>query len=109
MTTVFASIQEKLIPFENLFYTWLVRVFLAATIAGVAWIDDAPPLELAAYAISIYTALRILMHFGEFMTAAPFGNRILQAISAVSAVLLLTLAFPSIAIFTRVIAEFITL
>jgi hypothetical protein len=36
--------NESIVAFENLFFTWLVRVMAAAVLVGSAWIDDAPPL-----------------------------------------------------------------
>ena len=43
-----SSLQERLAPAEEIFFTWLVRVMVAAVLVGSAWIDDAPPLEIAA-------------------------------------------------------------
>ena len=46
MQPALSSLQNRLIPAEEIFFAWLMRVFAAATLVGSAWIDDAPPLEL---------------------------------------------------------------
>ena len=37
------ALHDRLAPAEEIFFTWLMRVFAAATLVGSAWIDDAPP------------------------------------------------------------------
>ncbi len=37
--------QNKLVTAEDLFFTWLLRVIVAAILVGSARIDDAPPLN----------------------------------------------------------------
>ena len=39
------ALQDRLAPAEGIFFTWLTRVFIAATLVGSGWIDDAPPLR----------------------------------------------------------------
>ena len=80
-------------PAEEIFFTWLTRVFVAATLVGSAWIDDAPPLEIAATLIGIYVAVRVATQFDRLATAAPFQNRALQMIFAVGALMVLGLSF----------------
>ena len=40
--------NESIVTFEKIFFTWLVRVMAAAVLVGSAWIDDAPPLAIGA-------------------------------------------------------------
>ena len=87
------ALQDRLAPAEEIFFTWLTRVFVAATLVGSAWIDDAPPLEIAATLIGIYVAVRVATQFDRLATAAPFQNRALQMIFAVGALMVLGLSF----------------
>ena len=87
------ALQDRLAPAEEIFFTWLTRVFIAATLVGSAWIDDAPPLEIAAMLIAIYVAVRVVTQFGALADAAPFQNRALRAIFALGAVMVLGLSF----------------
>ena len=48
-----------------------MRVFAAATLVGSAWIDDAPPLELAAAIITIWVAIRVATQFGGWPPPLP--------------------------------------
>ena len=93
MPRALSSLQNRLAPAEEIFFTWLMRVFAAGTLVGSAWIDDAPPLELAAMVIAIYIAIRVVMQFGRLAAAAPFENRPLRVIFAVGALVLLGLSF----------------
>ena len=38
--------KNRLALAEKIFFTWLVRVMVAAVLVGSAWIDDAPPLGI---------------------------------------------------------------
>ena len=87
------SLQDRLASAEEIFFTWLTRVFAAATLVGSAWIDDAPPLELGAMVIAIYVAVRVATQFGSLAAAAPFERQPLRVIFAVGALVLLGLAF----------------
>lgn len=98
------SLQKRLAPAEEIFFTWLIRIFAVAILAGTAWIDDAPPLELAAVIISSYVGIRVLSQFGPLMVAAPFNNPVLKTLFALVALVLLSLAFPVIAIFSYQLA-----
>ena len=86
-------------PAEEIFFTWLLRVFAAAALVGSAWIDDAPPLEIGALIIAIYVAVRVVTQFGSLAAAAPFENRALKTTFAVGALVLLGLSFLVVAIF----------
>ena len=97
MQQALSSLQDRLIPAEELFFAWLMRVFVAATLVGSAWIDDAPPLEIAARIIALYVAVRVATQFGNFAAAAPFESRPLRIIFAGGALVLLGLAFLVIA------------
>ena len=97
MQQALSALQDRLIPAEEIFFAWLMRVFVAATLVGSAWIDDAPPLELAAMIIALYVAARVATQFGNFAAAAPFENRPLRMTFAVGALVLLGLAFLVIA------------
>lgn len=87
------ALQDRLAPAEEIFFTWLTRVFVAATLAGSAWIDDAPPLEIAATLIAVYVAVRVATQFGPLAAAAPFRHRVLRAIFAAGALMVLGLSF----------------
>ena len=87
------ALHDRLAPAEEIFFTWLTRVFAAAILVGSAWIDDAPPLELAAAIITIWVAVRVVTQFGRLAAAAPFQNRALQVTFAVGALGLLALSF----------------
>ena len=91
-------LEQKLEPVEDLFFKWLLRVVVTATLVGSAWIDDAPPLDLAAMLLAIYLALRILMQSGKLFAAAPFDNRALKALVAVILLGVLSLSFITIEI-----------
>lgn len=93
MQQALSSLHDRLAPAEEIFFTWLTRVFAAATLVGSAWIDDAPPLGLAAAVITIYVAVRVVTQFGRLAAAAPFANRPAQVTFAVGALALLALSF----------------
>lgn len=97
MQQALSALQDRLIPAEEIFFAWLMRVFVAATLVGSAWIDDAPPLEIAAMVIALYVAIRVATQFGNLVTVAPFENRPLRMIFAGGALVLLGLAFLVIA------------
>lgn len=105
MTSTPSSPQDRLAPFEEIFFTWLARVIVAAALVGCAWIDDAPPLELAARVIAIYVAIRVVTQFGALFSSAPSDNRVLKAVFATVAILLLGLSFPSVVIFVELVSE----
>lgn len=98
------SLQDRLFPAEEIFFAWLMRVFVAATLVGSAWIDDAPPLDLAAMIIAMYVAVRVAAQFGNFAAAAPFESRPLRMIFAVGALVLLGLAFLVVVTFVERLA-----
>ena len=93
MQQALGSLHDRLAPAEEIFFTWLMRVFAAGTLVGSAWIDDAPPLELAAAIITFYVAVRVVTQFGRLAAAAPFENRPLRVIFAAGALVLLGLSF----------------
>ena len=93
MQRALGSLQDRLVPAEEIFFAWLMRVFVAAILVGSAWIDDAPPLEIGAVIIALYVAVRVVTQFGNLVAAAPFENRPLRMIFAVGALVLLGLAF----------------
>ena len=104
MQEALRSLQDRLAPAEEIFFTWLMRVFAAATLVGCAWIDDAPPLGLGALIIAIYVAVRVATQFGNLVSAAPFENRALKTLFAVGALVLLGLSFIAVAIFVERLA-----
>ncbi len=104
MQEALSSLQDRLAPAEEIFFTWLTRVFAAATLFGSAWIDDAPPLEIGALIIAIYVAVRVATQFGNLAAAAPFENRALKTIFAVGALVLLGFSFLVVAIFVNQLA-----
>ncbi len=104
MREALSSLHERLAPAEEIFFPWLMRVFAAATLVASAWIDDAPPLEIAALIIAIYVAVRVVTQFGNLAAAAPFESRALKTIFAVGAVVLLGFSFLVVAIFIQQLA-----
>jgi len=100
-----SSLQDRLAPAEEIFFTWLMRVFATAALVGCAWIDDAPPLEVGALIMAIYVAGRVAMQFGNLVSAAPFENRALKTFVAVGALVLLGVSFLVIAIFVERVAS----
>ena len=101
------SLQERLAPAEEIFFTWLMRVFAAATLIASAWIDDAPPLELGAWIITAYVAVRVATQFSGLVAAAPFENRALKMIFAVGAIVLLALSFMVVVTFVERLARLV--
>ena len=104
MQEALSSLQDRLAPAEEIFFTWLTRVFAAATLVGSAWIDDAPPLGIGAMLIAIYVAVRVATQFGNLVSAAPFKNRALKTIFAGGALVLLGFSFLAVAIFVERLA-----
>ncbi len=104
MQQALSSLQDRLAPAEEIFFTWLMRVFAAATLVGSAWIDDAPPLMIGALIVAIYVAVRVATQFGNLAAAAPFENRALKTIFAVGALVLLGCSFVVVFIFIERLA-----
>jgi hypothetical protein len=104
MQEALTSFEARLAPAEDIFFTWLPRVILAAILVGSAWIDDAPPLEIVAMLVGIYVAVRIASQFGALSSAAPFQNRVLSGFFALVLLVLLAGAFLVVAIFVDRIA-----
>ena len=104
MREALSSLQDRLAPAEEIFFTWLMRVFAAATLAGCAWIDDVPPLEIGALIIAIYVAVRVATQVGNLVPAAPFENRALKTFFAVGALVLLGFSFLVVVIFVERLA-----
>ena len=104
MQEALSSLQDRLAPAEEIFFTWLMRVFAAGTLVGSAWIDDAPPLMVGALIIAIYVAVRVATQFGNLAAAAPFENRALKTICAVGALVLLGVSFLVVVIFIERLA-----
>ena len=104
MQEALSSLQDRLAPAEEIFFTWLMRVFAAGTLVGSAWIDDAPPLMVGALIIAIYVAVRVATQFGNLAAAVPFENRALKTIFAVGALVLLGVSFLVVVIFIERLA-----
>ncbi len=104
MREALSSLQQRLAPAEEIFFTWLLRVFAAAALVGCAWIDDAPPLDIAATILALYVAVRVVTQFGALVSAAPFENRALKVLFAVGALVLLGLSFLAVASFVERLA-----
>ena len=98
------TFREQLIDIEQLFFSWLARVVISAALVGCAWIDDAPPLDIAAHLIAGYVALRVVFEFKAFMGALPIDLRVLKVGGALFAQLLLGLSFLAVASFTERLA-----
>ena len=97
-------IDDWLLPIEDLFFRWLSRVVVAALLAASAWMDDAPPLELAAYLIAIYVAIRLLMQLPVFFHLMPFESKILKSLGAILGVSILVLSFLTVFTFVDVLS-----
>lgn len=104
MKEALASLEARLTPAEDLFFTWLPRVFAAATLVGSAWIDDAPPLEIVALLVGVYVAVRVASQYGALCSAAPFQNRVPSALFALVILALLGGAFLVVVTFVNRIA-----
>ena len=104
MQQALESLQNRLAPAEEIFFTWLARVFAAGVLVGSAWIDDAPPLALVAMIITLYVGVRVATQFGAFMATAPFRNRALQVCFALVCLILLAGSFAVVAIFVERLA-----
>ncbi len=98
------SFEARLAPAEDIFFTWLPRVFAAAILFGSAWIDDAPPLEVVAALVGVYVAVRVASQVGALSSVAPFQNRFLSAFFALVILVLLMGAFVVVAIFVDRVA-----
>ena len=105
MQRTLSSLQERLAPAEEIFFTWLVRVMAAAVLVGSAWIDDAPPLVIGAMIVAFYVAVRVATQFGNLVSAAPFENQALKMIFAIGALVLLGLSFFVVVIFVERLAR----
>ena len=105
MQQALRSLQDRLAPAEEIFFTWLVRVMAAAVLVGSAWIDDAPPLVIGAMIVAFYVTVRVVTQFGNLISAAPFDNQALKAIFAIGALVLLGLSFFVVAIFVERLAR----
>ncbi len=101
---ILSSLHERLAPAEELYFRWMTRLVLAAIFIGSAWIDDAPPLSLAAMLVAGYVIVRVLTQFGGFMSAAPFQGRMLQTLFALGCIFSLLCFFAAVAIFVERIA-----
>jgi len=104
MSEATTTFRDRLAPVEDIFFTWLTRVVLAGTLAGSAWLDDAPPLDIAAMLIAAYVAIRVIMQFGNLMNAAPFENRILSAGLAGFSIVVLGLSMMAVVSFVERLA-----
>lgn len=107
MHAALGSLDRRLVPAEQLFFTWLMRVFVSATLVGCAWIDDAPPLDGAAAFLGLYVAIRVATQVGNFFAAAPFDNKLLKGGFAVWCLVLLGLSFLSVVTFVEHVALFV--
>lgn len=93
MNTRITTMQESLKATEEIFFLWLFRVSLVGALIGSAWIDDAPPLEIAVFLIGIYTAIRVILQVPRFADLSPFSNRALSYLFAGFLFILLALVF----------------
>jgi len=104
MLNILTAFENRLAPAEEIFFRWLNRVVIAAALAGSAWLDDAPPLELAAYLVTLYVAGRVVMQFGTFYSVVPFENWFLKGFAALIALILLGLSYLTVAYFVLQLA-----
>ena len=99
------QLHERVGPAEKIFFTWLVRVMAAAVLVGSAWIDDAPPLDIAAMTVGFYVAVRVATQFGHLVSAAPFKNQASKILFAIIALVLLGLSFLVVVTFVERLAR----
>lgn len=104
MLNTIDAMENRLQPAETIFFRWLFRVMAAAVLVGSAWLDDAPPLELAAYLLGLYVAGRVVMQSPALYAAAPFENRFLKFLAVLTALVLLGLSFLTVAYFVLQLA-----
>ena len=98
------TLHDRLAPAEDIFFTWLIRVLAAATLVGCDWLDDAPPLDIAAAIIALYVAVRVATQFDNLVSAAPVEHRALKISFAVFALALLGLSFLAVVTFVERLA-----
>ena len=77
-------------------------------LAGSAWLDDAPPLELAAYILTLYVVIRVVMQSATLYATAPFESRYLNIFSVLIALVLLGLSYLTVAYFVYQLAALTT-
>jgi len=99
------KLHDRLAPAEEIFFTWLVRVMAAAVLVGSAWIDDAPPLDIAAIIVGFYVTVRVATQFGHLVSAAPFNNEALKILFAIVTLVLLGLSFLVVVTFVERLAR----
>jgi len=104
MQQALSRLHDQLAPAEEIFFTWWPRMFGAGILFGTAWIDDAPPLELAAMIVAAYLGVRVATEFGNLVAAAPFASRILGGIFAIVTIIVLWFSFVVIAVFAERLA-----
>ena len=107
MQQALSSLQDRLAPAEEIFFTWLVRVMAAAVLVGSAWIDDAPPLMIGAMIVAFYVAVRVATQFSNLVSVAPFKHQALKVIFAIGALVLLGLSFLVVTIFVERLARLV--
>ena len=83
----------RLASAEEIFFTRLVRIMVAAVLVGSAWIDDSPPLEIGAMIVAFYVAVLVATQIGSLVLASPFESQVLKVLFAVGAFVLLGFAF----------------
>jgi hypothetical protein len=98
------SVSLALRSIEDLFFTWLWRSSLAATLVGCAWIDDAPPLDIAALLIAFYVLLRLFLLFPVLADAAPLARRWQRNGLAVLLIVIIGFCFLSMVTFVEALA-----
>jgi len=99
------QLHDLLTPAEEIFFTWLVRVMAAAVLVGSAWIDDAPPLDIAAIIIAFYVGVRVTTQVGRLVSVAPFKTEALKILFALVVLFLLGLSFLAVVTFVERLAR----
>ncbi|NKB88057.1 MAG: hypothetical protein GKS06_07550 [Acidobacteria bacterium] len=99
-----SRLNERLAPAEQILFPWLTRVVIAASLMACAWLDDAPPLDIAAFLIGVYVAVRVATQIPVLVEAAPFENRLLSLGFAVGSVGALGLSFLAVVTFVERLA-----
>lgn len=105
MKEALAAFDARMEPFEKVFFTWITRIIMAGVFIGTSWIDDAPPLELAAFVFTAYVGIRILSQISVMHSAIPLKNAVLSGFFTLVALLVVLMSFFTITTFSFALSE----
>lgn len=107
MSNILAQINERLEPAEEIFFKWLNRIFISGILIGSAWIDDAPPLVIAAFILTLYIFIRVMLASISIYSVAPFNAKVAKTMFAILSFGILGLSFLTVATFVERISIFV--